>query len=91
MRRYNAAPLPRNNGAAQPLIALISAGRDRTFETSCNAFVDANADGQPDTPLIGRVTGSDDVIRPVTYNDYSKLNGAVVDNNIYLGAEVAKG
>lgn len=61
-RRLTGAP-----AGAGTVIGVISAGRDRTFQTTCNAFVDANADGQADTPLLNRAGGSDDIINAYTY------------------------
>ncbi|HRO48918.1 MAG TPA: hypothetical protein PLW75_02155 [Hyphomicrobium sp.] len=46
----------------EPIIAIISAGPDKVFQTSCAAWVDADADGTPDAPLVRRTGGSDDLI-----------------------------
>lgn len=48
------------------VIAVISAGPDRIFETACNPWEDADDDGQPDTPLIVTAPGSDDIVRAET-------------------------
>ncbi|PZO80306.1 MAG: hypothetical protein DI626_11285, partial [Micavibrio aeruginosavorus] len=48
-------------------LAIISAGKDKTFQTTCNAFVDANADGNPDTPLVNKTPGADDIVITHTY------------------------
>ncbi len=52
----------------QPILAVISAGKDGTFQTSCNAYIDTTpADGLPDTPMVSKPAGSDDVILSYTY------------------------
>lgn len=52
----------------QPVLAVISAGKDGIFQTSCNAYVDTTpADGVPDTPLVNKPAGSDDVVLSHTY------------------------
>lgn len=48
------------------VIAVISAGPDRTFQTTCNLWVDADDDGVPDAPLIVTPSGSDDIVRAET-------------------------
>lgn len=64
------------SATGQPVVAIISAGKDRKFSTTCNAYVDTMpADGNPDTPLIGRAAGGDDIIMEYTYNDASGLSG----------------
>ncbi|WP_334147933.1 hypothetical protein [Hyphomicrobium sp.] len=45
------------------VIAVISAGPDRTFQTTCHPWVDADDDGVPDAPLIVTPAGSDDIVR----------------------------
>ncbi|HRO51024.1 MAG TPA: hypothetical protein PLW75_12855 [Hyphomicrobium sp.] len=45
-----------------PVIAIISAGPDKAFQTACTAWADADADGNPDAPLVRRISGSDDLI-----------------------------
>jgi hypothetical protein len=52
-----------------PSMMIVSAGPDRIFQTNCNAWVDANADLQPDTPLIQTVSGSDDVYQYLNYDN----------------------
>lgn len=52
----------------QPAIAVISAGKNGVFETQCNAYVDTSpADGAPDTAMIVKPIGSDDVVLSYTY------------------------
>lgn len=48
------------------VIAVISAGPDRLFQTTCNPWVDADDDGVPDAPLIVTPAGSDDIVRAET-------------------------
>lgn len=66
------APQLRLRGGANgtySVLAVISAGPNRAFETSCNDFVDANTDLVPDTPLVNKPSGSDDLIMSYTYNE----------------------
>jgi hypothetical protein len=58
-------------------IAVISAGKDRTFQTSCNAYVDANADNIPDVSLLDKPSGSDDLILGYTYAEASNLGNGL--------------
>ena len=51
------------------VIALISAGADGAFQTTCRAFVDANSDGAPDQPLVQKTPGSDDIVLAYTYGE----------------------
>lgn len=61
----------RLNGAPKdnhPVLAVISAGPNGAFETSCNAYVDTTpADGIPDTVMINRPGTSDDIVQSFTY------------------------
>ena len=67
---------PANITTNYPVVAVISAGKDRRFSTTCNAFVDTTpADGAPDTPLIGRTNDGDDIILEYTYADANGLSG----------------
>lgn len=91
-------------GTNYPVVAVISAGKDRTFSTTCNAFVDTTpADGNPDTPLIVRANGGDDIVLEYTYADANGLSGddlwrikdtspsvAAIDKNIEVtgGADI---
>jgi hypothetical protein len=45
------------------VLAIISAGKDGIFQTTCNAWVDANTDNVADTLLIAAAPGSDDIVR----------------------------
>ncbi|WP_334147934.1 hypothetical protein [Hyphomicrobium sp.] len=60
----------------EPVIAIISAGPDRVFQTSCAAWLDANADGAPDSPLVVRVSGSDDIIHTESLETLLKAGGS---------------
>ncbi|PZO80305.1 MAG: hypothetical protein DI626_11280, partial [Micavibrio aeruginosavorus] len=71
-RRLKGAPK-----STQIAIAVISAGKDKTFQTTCNAFVDANADGTPDTPLLNKPAGSDDIVLGYTYAEAGKIGGSL--------------
>jgi hypothetical protein len=51
------------NVSSEVVLAIISAGKDGIFQTTCNAFVDANNDKIADTPLIVTAPGSDDIVR----------------------------
>ncbi|PZO83267.1 MAG: hypothetical protein DI626_09190 [Micavibrio aeruginosavorus] len=68
-KRLKGAP-----SSAYATIAIISAGKDRVFQTSCNAYADTNADGKPDTPLVNKPTGSDDIILSYTYSEASTMD-----------------
>lgn len=58
----------------QPAIAIISAGKNGTFQTTCNAYLDTTpADGKPDTAMVVKAPGSDDSV--LTYT-YAEANGA---------------
>lgn len=62
----------------QYALALISSGPDRVFQTSCNDWVDvAPADGEPDVPLLVKVSGSDDIVLGHTYAEASALGGGL--------------
>ncbi|BBK29681.1 hypothetical protein STHU_03150 [Allostella humosa] len=53
----------------QPVLVVISSGPDRVFQTTCNAWLDANDDDIPDVPLIDKPPGSDDMVRPAIYGE----------------------
>jgi hypothetical protein len=54
-----------------PVIALISGGRDQTFQTSCLAYDGAGTDG------VARVVGSDDLVFTYTYAEASAASGGL--------------
>lgn len=62
--RLTGAPAADANG--QHVIALISAGKDRLFQTSCINYVN------PTTPLVSKTAGSDDIIFKYTYGEAIK-------------------
>ncbi len=57
------------NAATGYAIALISAGPDRQFQTTCNAYPSASA--------IDKVSGSDDIVLGYTYGEASALAGGL--------------
>ncbi len=61
----------------QMAVAIISAGPDMTFQTECNAFVDANVDNVPDVPLIEKTAGSDDIVLGHTYAEANMALGGL--------------
>lgn len=63
------------NLKTQPVLVFMSAGPDKTFQTSCNAWADANADLTPDTALVDKPNGSDDIIATYSYADASSVGG----------------
>ncbi len=52
-------------------IAIISAGKDRTFQTRCNAYVNDT------TELIQRTPGSDDIVLGYTYAEANNLGNGM--------------
>ncbi|MEM9468612.1 MAG: hypothetical protein AAF988_00450 [Pseudomonadota bacterium] len=70
-----------SNDDTQPFITIISSGANQVFETSCNDYVDTTpADGSPDTPLLGRVANSDDLI--INYS-MDEAQAAMGDNWVF--------
>ncbi len=62
----------------QASIAIISAGRDKVFQTRCNAYVDTTpADGLPDNPLVVKTAGSDDIVLSYTYAEANDLGNGL--------------
>lgn len=59
------------NDPTRPVIALISAGPDRAFQTTCNAFDGVGQDG-PVKPV-----GSDDYVFTYTYNEALASSGGL--------------
>lgn len=51
----------------QPAIAIISAGANGEFETKCNAYEDADNNAVPDTVMLEKPDGSDDIVLGYTY------------------------
>lgn len=60
----------------QYALAVISAGKNGAFETTCNAFVDTTpADGVPDTTMLDKPAGSDDIVLAYTYAEANGIGG----------------
>lgn len=55
------------NTSSWEVIGVVSAGRDGVFQTACNDWTDTNADNVPDTPLMAKPIGSDDIVMTWTY------------------------
>jgi hypothetical protein len=65
--------LPGTNGQEWDAMAVISAGPDKVFQTSCNAWADLDANNLPDTPLVNKPTSSDDVYYSWSYKQASAV------------------
>ena len=61
----------------QYAIAIISAGKDRAFQTSCNDYVDGDLDNLPDTPLLVKIDGSDDIVLGYSYAEANDLGNGL--------------
>jgi hypothetical protein len=61
------------NILTQPILVMVSAGPNGTFQTTCRAWIDANADGVPDLALVDK-TG-DDIVINYTYADANQMSG----------------
>jgi len=61
----------------QPAIAVISPGKNGAFETTCAAFVDANGDNMPDSPMVVKAGGSDDIVLTYTYAEANGIGGGM--------------
>ncbi len=59
------------------VLAIISAGPDGVWNTNCQAFVDANSDDVPDTPLVNKTSGTDDLVMSYTYNEATAMSGGI--------------
>jgi hypothetical protein len=59
----------------QLVLAVVSAGPDKTFQTTCRDWLDANTDNEPDNPLIEKTAGSDDYIIKQTYIEAANTGG----------------
>ncbi len=70
---------------AYPVVALVSAGPDKTFTTTCRTFADAdvNSDGNLETagvdlPLVGKASSSDDdIIFTYSYEEATGASGGL--------------
>ncbi len=78
---------PKDN---QPAIAVISAGKNGAFETSCVAYVDANDDGKPDANMVNKPAGSDDVVLSYTYAEANGIGGGEWKLDALDNAETGK-
>ena len=72
------------NSTAYPVVALISAGPDKTFTTTCRTFAtaDANTDGDlddgGDSPLVSKAAETDDdIITTYTYEEATGVSGGL--------------
>lgn len=57
------------NTISEYALALISAGQDGIFATTCHDFTDGNADGTADQPLVQTAPGADDIVLALTYGE----------------------
>ncbi|MCK6417879.1 MAG: tail fiber domain-containing protein [Alphaproteobacteria bacterium] len=75
----NARRLDGGNNDGYVVIAIISAGPNQTFETTCNNWVDANADSIPDNAddLIEEGPASDDIVIEFTYAEAVASSGGL--------------
>lgn len=77
--------LPGTNGTAYPVVAMISAGPDKVFTTTCRSFAvaDANSDGDLedvgiDSPLVSKAAETDDdLIFTYTYEEATGASGGL--------------
>lgn len=80
---------------SQTVLALVSAGPDRQFSTTCVNYVDGT------TPLISKTDGTDDIIMPYAYAEASQATSALwtiksgddttitIDKDIEIGDSVS--
>lgn len=68
----------------QPAIAVISAGKNGVFETTCADFIDDGAapgstagDHKPDVPLVSKGANSDDIVLSYTYAEANGVGGGL--------------
>jgi len=74
----------------QYVIAIVSAGPDGVFQTSCNAYVDGDSNGAADTPLVAKSGGSDDLFLGYTYSEAAAAAGGLWEEPTAGTAEIAK-
>lgn len=72
------------NSSAYPVVALVSAGPDKTFTSTCRTFAvaDANSDGDlsdaGDSPLVSKASeNDDDIIFAYTYQEATAASGGL--------------
>lgn len=88
----NTTSIPAGKVGGQTVIAVMSAGPDRTFQTRCETWTaaDSNSDGDlddaGDKQLANRPAGSDDLVMTYTYDEASiatssnwKISGVTVN------------
>ena len=72
-----------SNSKLYPVVAVISSGPDKTFQTTCRSFAtaDVNSNGvlgdSGDLDLVGKTAGSDDIIFTYTYEEASTASGGL--------------
>lgn len=78
--------------SSEIVLAIISAGPDGVWQTSCQDFVDGNSDDIADVPLVDKISGSDDLVMGYTYNEASAMAGGVwnIDSGDPNKAEIQK-
>lgn len=81
--------LPGTSGEEWESMAVISAGPDKVFQTTCNAWVDANANNVPDTPLVNKPSDSDDVYYAWSYQE-AEISSGLWSAVGATGAEIVK-
>ncbi len=74
----------------QYVIAIISAGPDGVFNTTCNDYVDADATPGPDVPLVQKDGGSDDMFLGYRYNEAAVASGGLWNEESSNEASIAR-
>ncbi|MCI5059488.1 MAG: hypothetical protein MRY79_00285 [Alphaproteobacteria bacterium] len=74
----------------QYVLAIISAGPDGIFETTCNDYVDADTNNEPDVPLVNKTSGADDLVMGYTYEEATAMSGGLWNLADPDTAEIAK-
>lgn len=72
------------------VLAIVSAGPDGVFNTSCNAYIDNDSNNEPDTPLVQKTGGSDDLFMGYTYSEATVASGGLWSLSDPDTAEIAK-
>lgn len=74
------------------VIAIVSAGPDGVFNTTCNTFVDGDSNGDADIPLLQTAANSDDIVLGYTYDEAAAASGGLwnLDSSDPNTAEIAK-
>lgn len=79
-----------DNVVNEYVLAIVSAGPDGTFNTQCNPFVDGNGDFVPDTPLVVKAPGADDLILGYGYGEATTMSAGIWSLSNSTTAEIAK-